>query len=217
LTKWHEWHKLLQLFLRSVCEDEKKTRGKREGEMAEIRITGGKHKGRRIAVSRDGRTRYTSAKVRQAVFDLVGDVAGLHVLDLFAGAGSFTVEALSRGAAAVTAVEKEARTAALLRANLRALALDKDCHVVNMDVRYAVPMLHKQEKRFDLIFADPPYEMGYVAASLELLETYPLCRNHAVLVFEHSKREGLGAATEEKHEAHTHRYGDAALTMLTCG
>ncbi len=85
-------------------------------EMAGIRITGGTHKGRRIGISRDGRTRYTSAKVRQAVFNLVGDVAGLDVLDLFAGAGSFTLEALSRGAASVTAVEKEPRTASLLRA-----------------------------------------------------------------------------------------------------
>ena len=56
--------------------------------MAGIRITGGTHKGRRISISRDGRTRYTSAKVRQAVFNLVGDVGGLDVLDLFAGAGS---------------------------------------------------------------------------------------------------------------------------------
>jgi 16S rRNA (guanine(966)-N(2))-methyltransferase RsmD len=185
--------------------------------MAGIRITGGTHKGRRIAISRDGLARYTPAKVRQAIFDLVGDVAGLDVLDLFAGAGSFTLEALSRGAAAVTAVEKEARAAALLRRNLRDLALDKDCHVVNMDVRYAVPMLHRREKRFDLIFADPPYEMGYVAASLELLEAHPLCRERTVLVLEHSKREALGGSAEEKHGVRTHRYGDTMLTMVMCG
>ena len=53
-------------------------------------------------------------------------------------------------------------------------------------------------KTFDLIFADPPYEMGYVAASLELLEAHRLCRAHTVLVFEHSKREGLGPSPEER-------------------
>ncbi len=184
--------------------------------MAGIRITGGTHKGRQIAISRDGRTRYTSAKVRQAVFNLLGDVAGLDVLDLFAGAGSFTLEALSRGAASVTAVEKAPRTVSLLRGNLKDLALDKDCFVVNMDVRYAVPMLGKQGKTFDVIFADPPYEMGYVAASLELLGAHRLCRAHTVLVFEHSKREGLGTSLEERFKVHTHKYGDTALTMLTC-
>ena len=189
----------------------------REAKMAGIRITGGTHKGRQIAISRDGRTRYTSAKVRQAVFNLVGDVAGLDVLDLFAGAGSFTLEALSRGAASVTAVEKAPRTASLLRANLKDLALDKDCLVVNMDVRYAVPMFGRQGKTFDLIFADPPYEMGYVAASLELLEAHRLCRARTVLVFEHSKREELGFSLEERLTVQTHRYGDTTLTMLTCG
>jgi 16S rRNA (guanine966-N2)-methyltransferase len=184
--------------------------------MAGIKITGGTHKGRRIAISRDGRTRYTSAKVRQAVFNLVGDVTGLDVLDLFAGAGSFTLEALSRGAASVTAVEKERHIVSLLRANLRDLALDKDCLVVNMDVRYAVPMLGRQGKAFDLIFADPPYEAGYVAASLELLEAHRLCRARTILVFEHSKREGLGASQEERFTVRTHRYGDTALTMVMC-
>jgi 16S rRNA (guanine(966)-N(2))-methyltransferase RsmD len=192
--------------------------GRREKrKMAGIRITGGTHKGRRISINRDGRTRYTSAKVRQAVFNLVGDVAGLDVLDLFAGAGSFTLEALSRGAASVTAVEKAPATASLIRLNLKDLAIDKDCVVVNMDVRYAVPMLGRQGKTFDLIFADPPYEMGYVAASLELLEAHRLCRAHTVLVFEHSRREGLPASPRERLKAQTHRYGDTALTMLTCG
>jgi 16S rRNA (guanine(966)-N(2))-methyltransferase RsmD len=185
--------------------------------MAGIRITGGTHKGRRIAISRDGRTRYTSAKVRQAVFNLVGDVAGLDVLDLFAGAGSFTLEALSRGAASVTAVEKARATASLLRLNLRDLALDKDCLVLNMEVRYAVPMLARQGKTFDLIFADPPYEMGHVAASLELIEAYRLCRAGTVLVFEHSKREGLGSSPGERLTVQSHKYGDTALTILTCG
>ena len=135
----------------------------------------------------------------------------------FAGAGSFTLEALSRGAASVTAVEKVPATAGLLRSNLKDLVLDKDCFVINMDVRYAVPMLGRQGKTFDLIFADPPYEMGYVAASLELIEASRLCRAHTVLVFEHSKREGLGASPEPRLTVQTHRYGDTALTVLTCG
>ncbi|MGD0230475.1 MAG: 16S rRNA (guanine(966)-N(2))-methyltransferase RsmD [Syntrophorhabdales bacterium] len=185
--------------------------------MPGIRISGGRHKGRRIAVAGDGRTRYTSAKVRQAVFDLIGDIQGFTVLDLFAGAGSFTIEALSRNAASVTAVEKDRRTAAVLRSNLKALSLDKDCLVFNMDVRYAVPMLHKQGKRFDIIFVDPPYEMGYSAYALDLLRENPVCHGRSVLVFEHSKREGPGVSPGEGHEVRTRRYGDTVLTVLGCG
>ena len=78
----------------------------------------------------------------------------------------------------------------MLRANLKSLSIDKDCLVLNMDVRYAVPMLHRQGKVFDVIFADPPYEMGYVASTFELLKKSPLCDAHSTHVFEHSKREG---------------------------
>lgn len=182
--------------------------------MTGIRITGGRFKGRRIAGGRDGGTRHTSAKVREAVFDLAGDIEGALVLDLFAGTGSFTIEALSRDAASVTAIERDRRTVSLLRGNLRALALDKDCLVVNMEVRYAVPMLYEQGKRFDLIFADPPYEMGYVASTLDLLEKHPLYHDGSMIVFEHSKREGWGASPWEGHAVESRRYGDTVLTVV---
>ena len=83
-------------------------------------------------------------------------------------------------------------------------------------VDWRTGLLHRQGKTFDLIFADPPYEMGYVAASLELLEAYRLCRPHTILVFEHSKRECLPASPEERLKMRTHTYGDTALTILTC-
>jgi len=182
--------------------------------MKGIRITGGRFKGRRIAGGRDGGTRHTSAKVREAVFDLAGDIGGCLVLDLFAGTGSFAIEALSRDAASVTAVERDRRTTSLLRGNLRALALDKDCLVLNMEVRYAVPRLYEQGKRFDLIFADPPYEMGYVASTLELLEKYPLYHNGSVILLEHSRREGSGVSPGKGHTIESRRYGDTVLTVV---
>ena len=184
------------------------------GGMKGIRITGGRLKGRRVAGGRDRGTRHTSAKVREAVFDVAGDVEGAFVLDLFAGTGSFAIEALSRAAASVTAVERDRRTASLLRGNLRDLALDKDCLVLDMEVRYAVPMLYEQGRRFDLIFVDPPYEMGYVASTLELLEKHPLYRDGSMIVFEHSKREGLGASPGRGREVESRRYGDTVLTVI---
>ena len=182
--------------------------------MTGIRITGGALKGRRISVGHGGPTRYTSSKVRQAVFDLVGDISGMAVLDLFAGAGSFSVEAISRGAAAVVAVEKDRKTASLLAANLKNLAPDKDCLVVNMDVRYAVPMLGRTGRGFDLIFADPPYEMGYIALLPGLVKAGGVCRDNSLLVMEHSKREAAGAP--EATSMKTKKYGDTLLTVLAC-
>ncbi len=185
--------------------------------MSGIRITGGRFKGRRIAASSGGPGRFTSAKVREAVFDLIGAVDGFAVLDLFAGAGSFTIEALSRGAAFVTAVEADRQAAARMRNNLKTLNLDKHCLVLNMDVRYAVPRLHRQEKRFELVFIDPPYEMGYIAPIAELLKKNPLCRAHSEVIFEHSKREGVPGIEGGDYEVRVRRYGDTVLSIVTCG
>ncbi len=184
--------------------------------MNRVRITGGQYKGRTIAITKGGPARFTSSKVREAVFDLVGPIEGYRVLDLFAGCGSFTIEALSRDAASVVAVEKDRQTAALLKANLHSLLLDKDCLVLNMDVRYAVPMLHRQGKAFDLIFADPPYEMGYVASTFELLKKSPLCDARSLHVFEHSKREGFGSLLGDGYEVKVRKYGDTLLTITRC-
>ena len=174
-------------------------------------------KGRTIAITKGGPARFTSAKVREAVFDLLGPIEGFHVLDLFAGTGSFTIEALSRNAASVTAVEQKRRTAALLTGNLKTLSIDKDCLVLNMDVRYAVPMLGRQGKVFDLIFADPPYEMGYLSSTLDVLVKNPVCDGRSILVLEHSKREGLIGLPEDRYALRTRRYGDTLLSIVRCG
>jgi 16S rRNA (guanine(966)-N(2))-methyltransferase RsmD len=185
--------------------------------MSGVRITGGRFKGRTIAITRGGPARFTSSKVREAIFDVLGRVDGLSVLDLFAGTGSFTIEALSRDASSVFAVEQDRRTAAVLKENLKLLSIDKDCHVLNMDVRYAVPMLHKQGKVFDLIFADPPYEMGYAASTLDLLAKNLLCGAQTLLIVEHSKREELGSVPDDRYGVRARRYGDTVLSIVSCG
>ena len=69
-----------------------------------------------------------------------------------------------------------------------------------MDVRYAVPRLHRQGKVFDLVFADPPYEMGYVPSTFDLLTQNLVCAAGSVLVIEHSKREGLDSCFADPYE-----------------
>jgi 16S rRNA (guanine966-N2)-methyltransferase len=183
--------------------------------MTGIRITGGIYKGRRIGAPQGGPARFTSAKVREAIFDLLGPVDDLLFLDLFAGSGSFAIEALSRGAGQVTAVEADRRTAVLIRDNVTVLEAHKDCQVVNMDVRYALPMLHRQGKRFDVIFADPPYDMGHISATVNLLIRYPVYHDRSVFIFEHSKREGVHPETDRGFEMEIRRYGDTHLTVVS--
>lgn len=122
--------------------------------MAELRITGGELGGRRIrAPRRSSRgVRPTTERVREALFSILGDVSGLRVLDLFAGTGALGIEALSRGAAEATLVDRDAR---LARRNVEGLELSERATVVRKDApRFLAGV---EPGSFDLVLCDPPY------------------------------------------------------------
>ena len=87
-----------------------------------LRVVAGQWKGRRLAAPRGAATRPTADRVREAVFSMLGPLDGARVLDLFAGSGALGLEALSRGAAAVTFVDDAAPAIRAIKANLEALA-----------------------------------------------------------------------------------------------
>lgn len=160
--------------------------------------------------------RYTSSKVRQAIFNMIGSVEGMSVLDLFAGSGSFSIEALSRGAVSATLVESNKIMVDLIGKNLATAGLNKYCQVFHMDVRYAIPLLYGRNNAFDIIFMDPPYERGYVTYVMTTLETNPLLTVGTVMVVEYSRREADTAALfKDRTGARTRRYGDTVITVLT--
>jgi 16S rRNA (guanine966-N2)-methyltransferase len=127
-----------------------------------VRIVGGEARGRRLAAPAGRATRPTSDRVREAIFGVLGSleatagvsVEGARVVDLFAGSGAMGIEALSRGAAAVTFVERDRAAVAAVRANLAATGLaGPGVTVVSSD---AERWLARGE-RSDLILCDPPY------------------------------------------------------------
>ncbi len=184
--------------------------------MGALRITGGTLKGRKIFVPARGGARYTSSKARAAIFNMIGDVTGYEILDLFAGSGALAAEGLSRGARHAVCVEKEKRMADALKENLRRLGLDKDCVVMNMDVIYALPALSRKGAVYDLILMDPPYDQGYISATLEILRSLRVCRDGTLVVLEHSKREPVPDFVEAV-SVRTRLYGDTAISLISCG
>ncbi|MGD9572152.1 MAG: 16S rRNA (guanine(966)-N(2))-methyltransferase RsmD [Thermoleophilia bacterium] len=122
-----------------------------------MRIVAGTHRGRRLAAPRGAATRPTADRVREAVFSIIGPVDGLDVLDLFAGSGALGLEALSRGAATATMVERDPRAVAVIRANAEALGLEDRVRVVAADWRAALRGQAAARRRFGLCLLDPPY------------------------------------------------------------
>jgi 16S rRNA (guanine966-N2)-methyltransferase len=145
--------------------------------VAELRITGGELGGRRIRVPR-GDVRPTTERVREAIFSILGDVAGARVLDLFCGSGALAIEALSRGAAEATLVDTRPATA---RRNLEALGLAERAHTVRSD---AARFLRRAEaSSFDLVLCDPPYRLAdRLAGDLDPLIRRALANGGRVMV-----------------------------------
>ncbi|MBP6941589.1 MAG: 16S rRNA (guanine(966)-N(2))-methyltransferase RsmD [Syntrophorhabdaceae bacterium] len=184
--------------------------------MSQLRITGGYLKGRKIATLDGSVARYTSSKVREAAFNIIGDVKGKRVLDLYAGSGSFSIEAISRGAKEATCVESSGEMAGLLRNNAALLSINKYCQVLCMDVRYAIPFLYGKRSGYDIIFMDPPYEKGYIGETMRLLKAHDaVYSRNATILLEYSKREILDPLCREWcTDVATRRYGDTVITIL---
>ncbi len=128
-----------------------------------MRVIAGVAKGRRLVIARGGGTRSATDRVRETLFAILTPrLQDARVLDLFAGAGTLGIEALSRGAATATFVERSPEAVAALRRNLRATKLEDRAEVIASGVH---SYLGRVGETFDLVFCDPPF------AEVELLGT----------------------------------------------
>jgi 16S rRNA (guanine966-N2)-methyltransferase len=155
------------------------------------RIIAGRAGGRRLQTPKGDQTRPTSDRVREALFSAIeawaGSLHDLRFLDLYAGSGAIGLEAWSRGAAAVTLVEADRRTAELIRANARGI----DCDAADVVARSVATVLAEPARSsYDLVFADPPYPLSdeAVATDLALLVEHGWLADGALVVVERSRR-----------------------------
>ncbi|THV28622.1 16S rRNA (guanine(966)-N(2))-methyltransferase RsmD [Glycomyces paridis] len=182
------------------------------------RIIAGSLKGRRLATPPGDRTRPTSDRVREALFNSLapgGDLDGLRFADLYAGSGAVGIEALSRGAAAALFVESHAQTAKLLRGNLADLNLADlgaaGAEVVCAPVEKALQ--HAPAAPYDIVFADPPYAVtdAEVGAVLEALVANGWLAPDADVVVERGGKDASVPWPPQIAEDRVRRYGTTAL------
>jgi 16S rRNA (guanine(966)-N(2))-methyltransferase RsmD len=129
--------------------------------IAGVRIIGGAFRGRQLQYSGDLRTRPMKDRTREAIFNLIGiDVIGRHAFDLFAGTGALGLEALSRGAAKATLVERHLPTRNLIQDNIRELGLAEKATAVFSDAFMFVRKLQPDADGMSwVVFCSPPYDL----------------------------------------------------------
>lgn len=179
-----------------------------------MRLTGGLDRGRRLRAPRGSNTRPTGSRVREALFNILGPPPSEPVLDLYAGTGALGIEALSRGAASVTFVERERRALDALQRNLRELGVHERARVLGTNVQTALKQLiAADEGCFGWVFIDPPYAAGEVPAVLDLLGDGRLLASGAVIVVEHDKRHVPPDAAGTLRLVDRRSYGDTFLSF----
>jgi 16S rRNA (guanine966-N2)-methyltransferase len=180
-----------------------------------VRIVAGTHRGRRIAAPAGRATRPTPDRVREALFSILGTIDGVDVLDLFAGSGALGLEALSRGAATATFVDRSPRAVRTIRANAASLGLEDRVRVVARDWRAALAAERAAGRRFGLCLCDPPYSLVPRVAGGLGTALAPLMTAGGTVVIEHPaagpdpEPSGLEIASRIDRS-----YGDTAVSVM---
>jgi len=160
----------------------------RAGSARVLRIIGGSWRGRRLRFPAAPLIRPTPDRVRETLFNWLGArVAGARCLDLFAGSGALGLEALSRGAAHLTFVERDAAAVRELRARLVEWGA-RDARVERGD---ALRFLARAAHPFDIAFLDPPFASGLLEEAAALLEGNGWLSEAALIYVECGAREGV--------------------------
>jgi 16S rRNA (guanine966-N2)-methyltransferase len=177
------------------------------------RIIGGSAGGRRLKTPTGDSTRPTSDRVREAMFSavdsLIGPIAGLRFLDLYAGSGAVGLEAMSRGAGVVTLVEQDRRTASLIRDNARALGFQVEVVTSAVSRALATP----PRAPYDLVFLDPPYLLAadHVRSNLSALAANDWVGDETLVIVERSSRDGAFSWPDGFTGDRTRKYGETTL------
>ncbi len=194
------------------------------GKKSALRITGGELAGRRLAAF-PAVVRPVMDRTRTSLFATLGPetVSGARVLDLFAGSGALSLEALSRGAAYACMCDRDRQVTGLIRQGMRGLGIGTECYTIH--TRAAELHVKIEKEQYDIIFVDPPFRYGYYRELLGNIGTRGLLRQAGVVVVHHQGElpwgEGDADADGRTDESgalrvlRTKRYGAAGITILS--
>jgi 16S rRNA (guanine966-N2)-methyltransferase len=172
-----------------------------------IRIVTGTYGGRFIESPDTSTTHPMSERMRGALFNILGDIEGLSVLDPFAGSGAISFEALSRGASQVVAVERDKKAQETILANAKTLAVGEEFKLVRANCRAWSDT--KPSEKFDIVICDPPYN-DIKLSTVSLMATH--LKPNGLMVLSHPGRESAptvnGVVVVDNR-----KYGDAALAI----
>jgi 16S rRNA (guanine(966)-N(2))-methyltransferase RsmD len=184
-----------------------------------MRIIAGEFKSRRLKTLPGAKTRPTSDKLRETLFNVLGaSVQGAVFADGYAGSGAVGLEALSRGAEFVYFLENHRPAVRVIEANLKSLGLVEGYQVLAVDVCAGLRILAERGARLDLVFLDPPYKAAEeYSRALALLGASKLLAAGARVIAEHHPKLALDPRYGALARTRSLRHGDSALSFYSIG
>ena len=175
-----------------------------------MRIISGQFKGRRLQVPTNITARPTTDFAKEGLFNLLNnriDFEGIDVLDLFAGTGSISIEFVSRECKSVISIEQNERHSAFIRKMCTELKIT-NLSLIRTDVFKFIDSCHAQ---FDMIFADPPYELVQLAQIPDLIFAKKLLKEDGLFVLEHSAKNNFD---QHPHFVDHRNYGNVNFSFF---
>ena len=160
-----------------------------------MRIIAGTFRGKKILEPKDTLTRPLKDLTKESIFNILNhsskfeiNLKKSNILDLFSGVGSFGIECLSRGSKEVVFVEKDNAVLPILKKNLKNLKLIENYKIIEKDI-YDVAFFTSLEKKFDIIFMDPPYKDKNLSLLLDNIKNEKILNKNGILVIHRHKNE----------------------------
>jgi 16S rRNA (guanine966-N2)-methyltransferase len=179
-----------------------------------VRVIAGTFRSRRLKTPKTLRVRPTSDRLRETLFNILGPaIEDSLFVDLYAGTGAVGIEAISRGAREVIFVESHAKTAQLIRENLKSLQIVCGAEVIEQPVLRGLEKLAARHLMADVIFLDPPYNSEEHLLALEFLDSSHLVAPAGMVIVEHAAKTELPDRFDRLERTRLVEQGDAALSF----
>lgn len=175
-----------------------------------MKIISGKYRGKTLKTLEGMDTRPTTSRVKESVFNIIQfSVADSDILDLFAGSGQMGIECLSRGANSVDFIDQNPKAINIIKNNLK--ICDENQRVLQTDY---VSFIKSCNKKYDIIFLDPPYSTEMINNSLNLINDFKLLKECGIIICETSVNDKIDLTGTDFTTVKTYKYGTINITSI---
>lgn len=182
-----------------------------------MRIITGQYKGRKIMPVKGANIRYTSDRVKESLFSILGaNVEGSRFLDLCAGSGNVGIEAISRGAKSVTFVDLNPLCVKTIISNFQRCNIpinDPQINIIKTDIFKVLGYFNRNGIKFDIIFFDPPYHSGILKKAVQEISLSNIFLDGSIIIVEHDAKEIIDIDINELIMTRQQKYGTTLLSF----